>query len=115
MHALFLILTVAEIAICGLLIIVILLQQGEGGGLAGAFGGGGGDTAFGVKAPGALKKTTVVLAGLFLVICIALGVVHQRMPRSGIAGSLDESGEVTPPTEGTGPETPTATPAGENQ
>lgn len=54
-----------------LLIPVILLQKGRGGGLAGALGGMGGQSAFGTKAGDVFTRITVVIAGIWIVLCIA--------------------------------------------
>jgi len=57
------------------LIIIILLQEGKGGGFTAAFGGVGTE-AFGVKA-GGINKLTAVLAGVFVVSALILGVVTK--------------------------------------
>ncbi len=53
------------------LICLILLQRGRGGGLAGAFGGMGGQSAFGSKAGDAFTHFTIVIAALWIVVCIS--------------------------------------------
>lgn len=55
------------------LICLILLQRGRGGGLAGAFGGMGGQSAFGSKAGDAFTHFTIVVAAVWIVVCI-LGI-----------------------------------------
>lgn len=70
-------LTIVYLLVCLLLIFVILIQKGsEGSGLGGAFGGGG-DTAFGVKANLAFKKTTGVIAGIFIFLSLLLAYVGK--------------------------------------
>ena len=68
---------------CLLLIGIILLQRGKGQGLAGAFGVGGMEEALGTHAASTAQKITVVLAVVFLSICIILGVL-SRYHEAGI-------------------------------
>ncbi|RME76887.1 MAG: preprotein translocase subunit SecG [Planctomycetota bacterium] len=58
-----------------LLIVVVLLQKGDVGGIGGAFGGGGGETAFGVQADTTWKRTTAVLAAIFMLLAMAIGAM----------------------------------------
>jgi len=55
---------------CVLLILIILVQRGRGGGLAGALGGMGGQSAFGAKAGDLFTKITVVVATVWIVLCV---------------------------------------------
>jgi preprotein translocase subunit SecG len=64
------VLVIDTVALCGL----ILIQRGKGGGLAGAFGGGGVEQAFGTRATTLAQKATAVLAGIYLVLSIVLGL-----------------------------------------
>ncbi|MBN2492411.1 MAG: preprotein translocase subunit SecG [Planctomycetes bacterium] len=57
------------------LIVIVLLQEGKGGGFTAAFGGLGTE-AFGVKA-GGINKLTGVLAAIFVVAALVLGVVTK--------------------------------------
>jgi preprotein translocase subunit SecG len=52
------------------LILLVLVQRGKGGGLAGAFGGMGGQSAFGTKAGDLFTKITVVVAALWIALCV---------------------------------------------
>ena len=52
------------------LILLVLIQRGRGGGLAGAFGGMGGQSAFGTKAGDTFTKITIVVATLWIILCI---------------------------------------------
>ena len=52
------------------LIVLVLIQRGKGGGLAGAFGGMGGQSAFGTKAGDLFTRITMVVAGIWIVLCI---------------------------------------------
>jgi preprotein translocase subunit SecG len=52
------------------LILLVLVQRGRGGGLAGAFGGMGGQSAFGTKAGDLFTRITMVVAGVWILLCI---------------------------------------------
>ncbi len=52
------------------LILLVLVQRGRGGGLAGALGGMGGSSAFGAKAGDVFTKITVVVATVWILLCI---------------------------------------------
>lgn len=68
-----------HIIACIALMISILLQSGKGGGLAGAFGGGSSQTLFGGRgAAGFLSRATTVLAVIFFVTSLTLGVTSSR-------------------------------------
>jgi preprotein translocase subunit SecG len=70
-----------------LLIVVVLLQQGKGGDIANAFGGGASQAAFGARSGATvLSRATTVLAVLFVVGAITLGVLGQRGPGSVVGG-----------------------------
>ncbi len=58
------------------LIVLVLVQRGKGGGLAGAFGGMGGQSAFGTKAGDLFTRITMVVAGIWIVLCIVAVKVH---------------------------------------
>jgi preprotein translocase subunit SecG len=82
---------------CLLLIVVVLLQQGKGGDIANAFGGGASQAAFGARSGATvLSRATTVLAVLFVVGAIALGVLGQRGPGSVVGGR--SQGNAPPPT-----------------
>ncbi|MDZ7289235.1 MAG: preprotein translocase subunit SecG [candidate division KSB1 bacterium] len=67
------------VVICILQVITILLQSSKGGGLAGAFGGGGMGAMFGGRGAATfLSKVTAVLATLFMVIALILGLMSSR-------------------------------------
>jgi preprotein translocase subunit SecG len=63
-------LIIVTVALCGL----ILIQRGKGGGLAGAFGGGGVEQAFGTRATTLAQKATAVLAAIYLLLAMVLGL-----------------------------------------
>src|SRR5687767_15691193 len=98
--------------VCLTLILVVLLQQGKGGGIANAFGGGASQAAFGARSGATvLSRATTVLAALFVVGAIVLGIMGQRGPGS-VLGGRTQSGlpapsatttPAPPPTPGTTP------------
>jgi preprotein translocase subunit SecG len=70
---------VLHVIACFFLIGVVLLQQGKSQDLASAFGGGGTQTAFGPRgSANVLTKATTILAGVFMVTCLALSMVRPR-------------------------------------
>lgn len=81
--------------VCLFLVLIVLVQRGsESGGLGGAFGGGGGETAFGVKANQALKKTTAFVATLFVFLSLLLTwidrpVVEEEAPAGTTTNTAD--------------------------
>lgn len=69
---------------CVGLILVVLLQKGKGVGFAGAFGlgGGGADTVFGPRMSKSLPvKLTYVMAGMFLVLALAMSLLSGRISK----------------------------------
>ncbi len=106
-----------------LLVIAVLLQSGRGGGLAGALGGiGGADSALGVRAASQIEKATGVMAAVFLILALVLGLTAgtQRVPTGDSPvderGVLETTGTTTPPAGMGTPVTPptdlTTPPAG---
>ncbi len=67
------------IAAAVILIILVLLQKGKGGGLAGALGGAGGQSAFGTKAGDLFTKITMVVAGVWIVLCVIAAVAAPHL------------------------------------
>jgi preprotein translocase subunit SecG len=103
---------VLYVVACLLLILVVLLQQGKGGDIANAFGGGASQAAFGARSGATvLSRATTVLAALFVLGAIVLGIMGQRGPGSVLGGrtqsSLPAPSATTKPapprTEGTTP------------
>jgi preprotein translocase subunit SecG len=70
------------------LILLVLVQRGRGGGLAGALGGMGGSSAFGAKAGDVFTRITIVVASIWIVICLL--AFHWAKHRGGLLG--DSSG-----------------------
>lgn len=67
------------------LISVILLQAGRGGGLSESFGGSQTQTILGTKTSVFLKRATAVSAVLYILACLALGVMTSHRGRSLVA------------------------------
>jgi preprotein translocase subunit SecG len=84
---------VLHVIACLFLIGVVLLQQGKNQDLANAFGGGSGtQAAFGPRgSANVLSKATTILAGVFMVTCLALSML-----RPGRSTVLDQAGEGAP-------------------
>lgn len=84
------------------LILLVLVQRGRGGGLAGAFGGMGGQSAFGTKAGDTFTRVTIVVATVWILLCI-LGIKILSPPNnSPPAADAGQSGAVGSPAEGEG-------------
>ena len=97
---------------CFLLILVVLLQQGKGGDIANAFGGGASQAAFGARSGATvLSRATTVLALVFVVGAIVLGIMGQRGPGS-VLGGRSQAGAPAPSatTKPAPPPTPGTTP-----
>jgi preprotein translocase subunit SecG len=61
-----------------LMTVAILMQSSKGGGLAASFGGMGGGGVFGPRgAANFLQKATTVLATLYLLLCLTIGLVGR--------------------------------------
>ena len=90
MSVLITVLIVVLVIVCLALIGLILIQRAKGGGLA-AFGGGGVEQAFGTHAATLAQKATAVLAVVFLLITVALGLL--RRPVSALPPGAEETAE----------------------
>jgi preprotein translocase subunit SecG len=76
-----------------LLVIAVLIQSGRGGGLAGALGGiGGADSALGVRAASQIEKATGVMAGIFLIIALLLGLTAGGQDPDNVDADTGERG-----------------------
>jgi len=79
------ILLVLHVIVAGLLVVAILLQAGKGSDLGAVFGGGGSQALFGAAGPmDFIKKATIVLAALFMIISLFLGYVVKTKPTRSI-------------------------------
>lgn len=93
------------------LIALVLIQRGRGGGLAGAFGGAGGQSAFGTKAGDLFTRITVVVAAIWILLCIlainVLGTSRTRLAPTlgGAAATAPARGAADTDMEPAEPET----------
>ncbi|HFE64494.1 preprotein translocase subunit SecG [candidate division KSB1 bacterium 4484_188] len=70
-----------------LMTVSILMQSAKGGGLAASFGGMGGGGVFGPRgAANFLQKATTVLATLYLLLCLMIGLIGR--PTAGQSRSV---------------------------
>src|SRR5262245_44321838 len=93
--------------VCLSLMLVVLLQQGKGGDIANAFGGGASQAAFGARSGATvLSRATTVLAVLFMVGALALGIMRQKTSGGSVIG-----GRAPAPTTPAGTPAPARTPA----
>jgi preprotein translocase subunit SecG len=83
------------------LIVLILIQRGKGGGLAGAFGGMGGQSAFGTKAGDLFTRITIVVAAVWIILCIVmvkvLGLGAKSALSEGLGGAAESKAGATAP------------------
>lgn len=87
------------------MIVLVLIQRGKGGGLAGAFGGMGGQSAFGTKAGDLFTKITIVVAVVWVLLCVVAVKTFSRGNAEG--GPLGAMGNAPPPKAGaSAPATP---------
>ncbi|MEI6505409.1 MAG: preprotein translocase subunit SecG [Planctomycetota bacterium] len=93
------------------LIALVLIQRGRGGGLAGAFGGMGGQSAFGTKAGDVFTRITVVVAAVWILLCI-LAINLLGRSESLFSPTLGGTAGQAVPAQTTVP--PAAPPAGAN-
>jgi len=78
------VLNIIVVLLSAFLILLVLIQRGKGGGLAGAFGGMGGSSAFGSRAGDLFTRITIVVAGVWLLICmIEVVVLHVVLKEEG--------------------------------
>jgi preprotein translocase subunit SecG len=81
-----------HILVSVLLIISILLQAGKGSDLGAVFGGSGSQALFGTAGPmDFIKKATIVLVVLFMVISLFLGYVVKAKPSSSVMTSSSKA------------------------
>jgi preprotein translocase subunit SecG len=108
------------------LILLVLVQRGRGGGLSGALGGMGGQSAFGTKAGDLFTRVTVVVATVWIGLCVlAIVILNPNTTaaegrtgegveyRKGQAVGKPEPGKtpVGPADKGTNAASPAAAPA----
>jgi preprotein translocase subunit SecG len=91
------------IFVCGFLMLVVLLQRGRGGGLAGAFGGAGGTAAFGAKTGDVFTWITVVVAAVFLLVCVLANYAFDMAPLPATVPQVTSQVPVSIPGSDTSP------------
>jgi preprotein translocase subunit SecG len=94
------ILLVVHITVAVTMIVMILLQRSEGGALG--IGGGGGGFVSGRGAANFMTRTTAILATIFFVTSITLGILsHRQAPASAVVGAPApaQKGEAVPASE----------------
>ncbi|MFN0057665.1 MAG: preprotein translocase subunit SecG [Planctomycetota bacterium] len=103
-------------AVSFILIGIVLLQDSKAGGLTSALSGMGGETVFGASGQKGVTKFTSILAVVFFVLCIAVGIATKWELNSSITSEGNEAvGSLTPGPATTGSSlpvsiTPTTTP-----
>ncbi len=84
------------------LILLVLVQRGRGGGLSGALGGMGGQSAFGTKAGDLFTRITIVVATVWILLCIGAILVLNPQRSSAGRGGGEGVDYRTPAVEGRG-------------
>jgi preprotein translocase subunit SecG len=120
----FVIFSVFYILIAAAMIVLILLQNGAGADAGSGFGGGASATVFGARGSSTfLTRATGVLAGLFFLLSLGMGIYlhgHGAPQAAGgglgvMAGATEQPAPVkAAPAAPTGSEVPSATPASGN-
>ncbi|MBQ9344786.1 MAG: preprotein translocase subunit SecG [Kiritimatiellae bacterium] len=90
-------LLVVEVITAFLLVLVILAQKSKDQGLGMAFGSGMGESLFGSRAGNVLTRMTVVLAIIFMISTIVLGMLYAKKGKSGIGSVMDDIAATPPP------------------
>lgn len=112
MSVLISLLLIVEVVVCILAVLVILAQKSKDQGLGMAFGGGMGESLFGSRAGNVLTRLTVILAAIFMVDTVALGMLYAKKGGGGSAGSImDDLPVAAAPAAPAAPEAPEALPA----
>ncbi|MEG0836451.1 MAG: preprotein translocase subunit SecG [Akkermansia sp.] len=77
-------LLVAQVIVTVLLLVVVLMQRPKQEGLGAAFGSAITDQAFGARTTDVLKKATVWLGSLFMILCLVLGILMTRQYKANL-------------------------------
>ncbi|ANB17367.1 preprotein translocase subunit SecG [Dokdonella koreensis] len=92
------------------MIVLILMQRGAGAAAGSGFGGGASATVFGARgSANFLSRSTAVLAGLFFLLSLGMGIYHSRP----VVAPTDDLGVMAGVTAPAPPETPAPAPGGD--
>ena len=72
-----------------IVILLVMIQDDQGEGIGGLFGGGS-RTPFGSRSGNVLTRFTGIIAGVFLLVCILVGLVNRSAERGTIAAETTE-------------------------
>ena len=107
----YIIVAAVHVLVCIVLILVVLLQSGKGADLAGAFGGASTQTAFGSRGPASfLSKLTTVSAVLFMLTCLTLSLLDERVESKSILDTTKGTSTPVPKAPTVRQEAPAPTP-----
>ena len=90
------ILLVVEVLAAFLLVVVILAQKSKDQGLGMAFGSGMGESLFGSRAGNVLTRLTIILAAVFMLTTMLLGVLFARGQTGGSGSVMDRADREVP-------------------
>lgn len=102
------VLLVIHIMVATSMVVIILLQRSEGGALG--MGGGSGGFVTGRGAANLLTRTTAILATVFFLTSIALGIIGHRAPPTSAIGAGSPRTEQGPQQNAPAENTPAALP-----
>jgi len=72
-----------------ILILLVMIQDEQGEGIGGIFGGGS-TTPFGSRAGNVLTRFTAIIAAVFLIVCVVIGLLNRSTERQAIADQPKE-------------------------
>ena len=98
-----------HVVACILLILIILMQSGRGGGLTEGFAPA--ESLFGAKTNVVLVKATAILAGVFIVTCLAIAFFSTTRNRSLMEQAPARTTDVSPDTSSVNQEVQVPVPA----
>ncbi|WP_127077480.1 preprotein translocase subunit SecG [Rhodomicrobium lacus] len=91
------VLLVLHIVVAVTMIVIILLQRSEGGALG--MGGGGGGFVSGRGAANVMTRTTAILAAIFFLTSITLGIIGQRKTPTSAITPTNTTAPATAPSQ----------------
>lgn len=72
-----------------ILILLVMIQDEQGEGIGGIFGGGS-TTPFGSRAGNVLTRFTAIIAAVFLIVCVVIGLLNRSTERQALADQTKE-------------------------